>query len=132
MTKNPFWDSPTYKIIKLMKATGNRSGVIRAWKESVERWAMTNPGDIHAAAALAWLPMWETRPYYTAAELAPIWPVLSVALGVTERPLPYKSSARLEHEMEYGGLPNFTRDGKRYFVVEQLHRAEEFHAVCCL
>lgn len=120
-----FWQSDTYKIVKAMKATGNRPGVIEHWRKLVEAWASNTTGpDVEAVKT--WLPMWQSRPYYTAAELAPIFPLLPIALGWAMRPSPKKSAARLAHELDYAGLPKFDRDGQIYYVVEQIHRAKEF------
>jgi hypothetical protein len=122
---NPFWKSDTAVIVKIMKATGNAPGLIDRWKDMVSAWAMVNPGP-DADAVKTWLPAWQVRPYYTAAELAPIFPMLAVALGLRSRPLPAKGAALLSNELRMAGLPHFERDGEIYFVVEQCHRAKEF------
>jgi hypothetical protein len=119
-----FWKSDTARIVHMMKATGNRPGVIAHWKRGMEIWAETGGPD--ADAVKAWLPAWQARPYYTAAELAPIFPVLAVVLGLRDRPEPQKGAARLANELRMARLPHFQRDGETYFVVEQCHRAEEF------
>ncbi len=115
----------TYRIVRAMRATGNKPGLIERWKNSVAQWAMENSGP-DAEAVKAFLPLWQNRPYYTAAELAPIFPMLALALGLRDRPGPSKSPARLANELKMAGLPHFLRDGVLYFVVEQTHRAEEF------
>lgn len=122
---NDFWNSDTYKIVRWIKATGNRRGIIALFKAELEQWAQSGVGP-DAEAVKAWLPAWQDRPYYTAAELAPIFPVLAVALGLRIIPAPAKSAALLANELRMAGLPHFERDGKTYFVVEQCHRAEEF------
>jgi hypothetical protein len=121
---NPFWNSPTYKIVKLMKATGNQTGVIEQWKAQVERWVCDNPTDPAAAALRAWLPLWQDRKYYSARELAPLWPALGLALGITKRLEPQKSVKRLEHELDYAGLPCFLQDGEKYYFTSQVHLAK--------
>jgi hypothetical protein len=121
----PFWKSDTYRIVRAMKATGNRPGVILLWKEMIERWAEQATGP-DAEAVRAFLPLWQPRPFYSAAELAPVFPVLAIALGLRERPEAQKSPARLANELRMAKLPHFERDGEIYFVVEQCHRAEEF------
>ncbi len=129
-----FWESETYAIIKAMKRSGNRPGVIAEWKDAVERWANLpeNLGNKDAAAVRAWLPAWQPRPFYTATELAPMWPALAIAVGATMRLAHPKSAMRLAHELDYGGLPrvqpmalensmwngNYPRD---YFIVERIH-----------
>jgi hypothetical protein len=121
MSKNPFWQSDTYAIIKAMKATGNRLGVIAQWKNLVEQWAIIHSGTPESAAIRAWLPHWQTRPLYTATELAPMFPALIVALGFATRMPPKKSPARLSYELQYGGLPFRTIEGHTYFAVECVH-----------
>lgn len=123
---NDFYQGPTYKIVQAMKATGNQPGVIEQWREMVEHWAGTHPGP-DAAAILAWLPMWQSRPFYTAAELAWIFPVLAVALRITPTLRPMKSARRLANELDFAGLPKFyVMDGYAegdapYYVVERIH-----------
>lgn len=116
-----FWEGETYAIVKAMKATGNRPGVIAEWKASVEKWAEMNRTNPDAAAVLAWLPHWRVCPFYTAAELAPIWPALAIAIGHSTRwPAVLKSPRRLEHELDYARLPFFWMDGRRYYLAERI------------
>lgn len=111
----------TFHIIRSMKATGNQPGVIASWKANVEAWAQMNRADPDAAAARAWLPLWQPRPFYTAEELAPMWPALAVATGYTNRwPAVLKSARRLEHELDFHGLPRLLADPK-YFICERIH-----------
>lgn len=119
---SPFWKSPVYGVVKAMKATGNQPGVIRQWVDLAIKWAHENPGP-EANAILAWAPHFQPRPYYTAAELAPIFPALIVALGLSERPVRY-SAKRLEHMLDYAGLPRLTED-RNYFIVEQIHKRKK-------
>lgn len=122
MTVNPFWMGETWAIVKAMKATGNRPGVIAAWKEAVAQWAQMNRTEADAAAVNTWLPMWKPRPFYTVEELAPIWPALAIAVGHTTRwPAVLKSARRLEHELDHAGLPYFETAGRKYYLVEQIH-----------
>lgn len=118
-------NTDVYRIAEKMKATGNQPGVVTLWKNMVEHWATHTSGP-DAEAVKAWLPAWQVRPYYTAAELAPIFPVLAVALGLRDEPLPQRTPRLLENELRATRLPYFVRDGEIYFVVEQCHRAEEF------
>jgi hypothetical protein len=116
-----YWKGETHHIIQAMKATGNRPGIIAQWKEDVAAWAQMNRTDPNAAAVNAWLPLWQPRPFYTADELAPLWPALAIATGFTERwPAVLKSARRLAHELDYYGLPrlNYFR---QYFICERLH-----------
>ena len=121
-----FFKSPTYRIVRAMRMTGNSPGIIAQWKARVSEWAHRNPTGKNEAAVLAWLPLWQPRPFYTAAELVPIFPVLEVALGFSARPSHVKSAARLANELKFAGLPFFVKQGVTYFVVEQCHKAEEF------
>lgn len=119
---NKFWKGETFHIVKAMKATGNRLGVIAEWKEKVAAWAQMNRTDPDAAAVNAWLPLWQPRSIYTAEELAPMWPALAIATGFTNRwPAVLKSAARLANELEYAGLPYFDLADGRYFIVERVH-----------
>jgi len=130
-----FWLSDTFQVIKLMKATGNRPGIILRWKALVQTWALDNAGTAEAKAINAWLPYWQVRPFYTAAELAPIFPALAVTFGIAKRPTPQRSPSRLENELHMGGLPMLhNRDSEdlnfrnpktgqldHYWIVERLH-----------
>lgn len=120
-----FWESETYAIIKAMKRSGNRPGVIAEWKDAVERWANLpeNLGNKDAAAVRAWLPAWQPRPFYTATELAPMWPALAIAVGATMRLTHPKSAMRLANELDFGGLPRAVIGNATtsYFIVERIH-----------
>jgi hypothetical protein len=126
---NRFWQGDTYAIIKALKANGNRPGLIQQWKDAVEDWSALpeNVANPDAKAVRAWLPLWRPRPFYTAAELSPIWPALAIAIGYTMRVLPQKGARRLEHELDYGGLPRLPpysmvgAEPIRYFIVERIH-----------
>lgn len=112
----------TYHIIRAMKATGNRPGIIARWKEDVAEWAQMHPTNPNAAAVLAWLPLWQSRPFYTADELAPIWPALAIVTEFrTTWPSVVKSAKRLEHELDFHGLPRLPAPYRNYFVCERLH-----------
>lgn len=117
--KNSFWYSPTYRIIKAMQATGNGPGVIRQWIGELAETAEKHPGP-EADAVKAWLPHWQNRPFYTAAELAPIWPALAMALGFTDKMFAAKHPARLRRELEWGGLQKL-EGWPDYFIVEHQH-----------
>lgn len=122
-----FYKSETYLIVKAMKATGNQTGVVEQWRRQAEIWAATN-ADPDAAALKAWLPLWQVRPFYTAAELAPMWPALGVLLGITARPSAMKSANRLSNELDFARLPMIgtyytttTVKAQKYYVVERCH-----------
>ena len=114
-----FWYSPTYKIIKAMQATENGPGVIRQWVGQLAETAEKHPGP-EADAVKAWLPLWQNRPFYTAAELAPIWPALAMAMGFSDKMYAQKHPARLKRELEWGNLPRL-KGWPDYFIVE--HRS---------
>lgn len=115
----------TYHIIRAMKATGNQQGIIVKWKDDVAAWAQMHRADPNAAAVLAWLPFWQSRPFYTAEELAPMWPALAIATGYTDRwPVRQsliKSAAWLEHELDFHRLPRLPEPYRKYFVCERIH-----------
>jgi hypothetical protein len=111
----------TYRIVQAMKATGNQPGVIAQWKKLVEQWAANEVNNPEAVAVRAWLPMWQVRNHYSARELVPIWPVLSIVLGLATRMEHLKSPARLENELDFARLPHFEKNGEKYYYVEQIH-----------
>lgn len=112
----------TRHIIAMMKATGNRPGVIAQWKAAVTDWAQKYRTDPDAASVNAWLPLWQPRPFYTAEELAPMWPALAIATGFTNRwPQVMKSAMRLQNELDFCGLPRLGHRHQKYFIVERIH-----------
>lgn len=130
---NDFWQSPVYQVIKAMRATGNQPGVIAQWIERAGVWAQALDGP-DAAAIRAWLPHWQPRPFYSAAELAPIFPVLIWMLGIAERAPRQMAPERLQFQLMYGGLPTLRKQDSTdrflspfgappalYFIVEQIH-----------
>lgn len=119
------WNTPTYQVVNKMLRNGNRPGIVVLWKNMVAAWADKATGP-DAAAVKAFLPLWEIRPFYTAAELAPIFPLLEAALGAVDRPGKPKAPARLANELRFAGLPSFHKNGIEFFVVEQTHMAKEF------
>mgnify|MGYP003385367378 CR=1 FL=1 len=115
-----FYKSDTFLIVQQMKATGNAPGLVNRWKDAVTAWALCNPG-ADADAVKAWLPLWQVRPFYTANELAPLWPALAVTLGLREKFSPIKSAHRLENELIFAGLPRRRMLDRNYFAVERVH-----------
>lgn len=113
----------TRHIVEIIKATGRRQreqSIVALWKEIVAEWAARTPNDPDAAAVKSWLPKWQSRPFYTAEELAPLWPALAIATGFTSRwPVVPKSAKRLEYELDFCGLPRLARRPE-YFIVERL------------
>lgn len=113
----------TRHIVNIMTRTARtkwETGLIANWKAMVVNWAERNPLDPHAMAVASWLPHWQTRPFYTAEELAPMWPALAIATGFTDRwPAVLKSAKRLEHELDFCGLPRLIF-APRYFIVERI------------
>lgn len=131
-----FYKSDTYLIVRAMKATGNQPGVVAQWKDMVALWARAPQHAGPAAEAVnAWLPHWQVRPFYTAAELSPLMPALSVMMGFTERLGFQKSANRLANALKFAGLPYREIDGKTYFIVERCHywrdaEEKEFRDAC--
>lgn len=122
--------SETPHIIQMMKATGNQPGIIQRWKDDLAQWASTrNPKDPDIAAILAFVPLWQVRPFYTAEELAPMWPALAIATGYTMHwPAVLKSAKRLEHELDFFGLPRLSDfEYREFFICERLHHWRNAH-----
>jgi len=132
--KNEFWQSPIYRIVRGMKACGNQPGMVTRWIASVEEWARRNRNHPDAKRVIDMLPYWQARPFYTAAELAPLIPALAVAFGISVVPPHVMSGARLGFTLDFAELPvlrnvNGTewfhdRAGilQRYYIVEHIHR----------
>lgn len=130
--RTAFWNGPTYGVIQAMKARGNKPGVIAQWVALAHQWALDHRG-AESDAIKVWIPYFKPRPFFTAAELAPMFPALIVALGLTDRPPSY-SAGRLASELDFGGLPCLKRDDgiwfrnpvdntkiERYYIVERIH-----------
>lgn len=116
-----FWKGETYTIVKAIKAAGNQPGLVQQWKDGIEQWAKVNQTP-EAKAVQAWLPLWQVRPFYTASELAPIWPALAIQIGHTVHwPKVLKSAMRLGFELQYAGAEDFDWHGQRYYIVERPH-----------
>lgn len=113
----------TAHIVQMMKATGpDQTNVIARWKGLVEEWASRTYQNPDAAAVRAWLPLWQPRSFYTAVELAPIWPALAIATGSTNRwPAVLKSARRLEHELDFHRLPRLPNPWREYFICERVY-----------
>jgi hypothetical protein len=104
-----------------MVRAGNQ-GIIAQWKEALAVWAQMNRTNPHAEAVNAWLPFWQPRPFYTADELAPLWPALGIVTGFTDKwPSVIKSARRLENELDFHGLPRLPAPWRDYFIVERIH-----------
>lgn len=122
-----FWNGPIYQVVRKMKASGNQPGIVHHWKAMVQAWA-DREESADAAAVRAMLPLWQERPFYTAAELAPIMPGLAAALCVatpTGAFMPVMSPARLSNHLRMAGLPHHQIGNKLYFLVEHTHRMDE-------
>lgn len=122
MSGRQFWKGETHAIVKAMFVKGHNKGIVVHWKNQVASWAKNNPTDPNAVAAKAWLPLWQVRPFYTADELAPLWPALAIAVGHTDRwPQILKSARRLEYELDFAGLPRLSQSEnlRKYFIVER-------------
>lgn len=108
----------TRHIVNAMKA--RNVPIIQQWKEAVATWAQMHRTDANAAAVNAWLPFWQPRPFYTAKELAPLWPALAIVTGFTKHwPAVLKSPRRLEFELDFYGLPR-VRLVPDYFICERI------------
>ena len=125
---NDFWQSPIYRIVRGTKACGNQPGMVARWISSVEEWARRNANHPDGKSVIAMLPYWRARPFYTAAELAPLIPALAVAFGISVIPPPVMSGARLSFALDYAGLPVLRNvNGTEWFhdaagIVEQIHK----------
>ncbi len=122
------WRSPTYFIVKLMKATGNRPGFIAQWKDHMTEWAAVNAGP-DAQALKAWLPHFQVRPFYTATELAPILPALALVMRASAKLTEQKSAERVRHELEFVGLPYLRHGQHDLYINPQTHRLEKYFIV---
>lgn len=122
-----FWDGPIFKVVKKMKASGNQPGVLRHWKVVVQAWA-DRETTADAAAVRHMLQFWQDRPFYTAAELAPLMPALAAALDAlspTGGLFPVMGPARLSNSLRMAGLPHHQVEKTIYFMVEFTHRMED-------
>jgi hypothetical protein len=122
MKVGSYWQGETWHIIRQMKRAGNHPGVIERWKASVATWAQMNRTDPNAAAVIAWLPLWRPRSFYTAEELAPMWPALAIATGYTNHwPAVLKSPRRLERELDFHLLPRLPEPWRQFFICERIN-----------
>lgn len=134
MTRREFWRSPVGCVVSVMRARGNKPSLIAEWVALAHQWALDH-NTPEAAAIRAWLPLFQPRPFYSARELAPLFPALIVALGFGEKP-PQLSAGLLENMLNFSnGLPVlqnangsewFCIPGEpewiaRYYIVERLH-----------
>lgn len=134
----------TYAIVRAMIERGNRPGLIREWLSVVRHWAETHGGQ-DAAALRNWLSIVQPKPFYTAHELALMWPGLKIATGLETRMTLAPSPERLANELKFCGLPMLTAGrafksrfgaASQYFIVEhipywrtRLPNQEEFERV---
>lgn len=131
--KNSYWSSPVFQVIKGMKASGNMPGMVARWIDAAARWSTEHAPLAEAKSIQAMLPYWRARPFYTAAELAPMFPALMKVFGITDRQQPEMSGARLAFMLKDGGLPRlknangttYFHDGmgilQEFFIVERIH-----------
>ena len=97
--------SPAYQIVRRMIERGNKPGLIRELLEMSLRWSEANGGQ-DADALRGWLPMVNTaKPFYTAAELAALWPALKFAMGFDKRLMPAPSANLLANTLKHNRLP---------------------------
>lgn len=107
-------DAHTYAIVRLMIERGNKPGVIRHWMTQLAQWADANTGS-DAAALRSWLSMARPKPFYSAEELAVMWPALKIACGLEKRLYAAPSPKLLAIKLEVAGLPYLT--GGKSFVL---------------
>lgn len=109
-----------YVIVRRMIEAGNGPGPIRGMLEAAQAWAAKERGQ-DAEALKAWLPLVRLdRPFYTPAELAPLWPALKLSLGLETRLMDPPSPNRLANELKFHGLPLVKVDiFPEYFIVER-------------
>lgn len=123
--------SPTYQIVNMICRRGNQPGIIREWFDGLRKWASENTGP-DAEALRCWMDIARVRPFYTAEELAPLWPALKLTLGLASRLDPAPGANRLHNELVFHGMPKlqnaetgsfeFFESHQRYFIVEHVHR----------
>jgi len=125
----------TRLIIQQMRAQGNQPGLIRIFKREMGLWAGKHKNTRDGEALLQWLPLMPERPVYTARELVPLFPAMALALGLTRRLQPQKSTLRLARELEFHNLPKLQNANGRdtfkhpvanyddnFFIVECVHK----------
>ena len=139
MTRDEFWSGPVWPVANAMMRSGNQPGIIKQWVASAYQWALDNRGP-DAGAIKAWVPHFQPRPFYTAAELTPMWPALVAAMGLPFRNVNY-SPGRLANALDYAKLPLLIRDDggvwfrdparpgeeSTYYIVEQVHYWKKRH-----
>lgn len=123
----------TYAIVQHILRRGNEPGLFAEWFAGMKSWADVNGGQ-DAAALRTWLGIAPPKPFYTADELAYLWPALKIALGLRKSLELRPSAYRLANELEFHGLPllknangtmTFQRPGldpAKFFIVEHVHR----------
>lgn len=114
-------NTPNYRIVRAMLDRGNQPGLIREWFDGMKVWAAENKGQDAKALGL-WLEYAKPRPFYTAEELAALWPAFNIALGMEKRLMPPPSANRLANELEFHRLPLFRLNAPgnpKYFIVER-------------
>lgn len=131
MTRNEFYTGPIYQVVKAMLAQGNEPGLIKRWVASAYQWALDNRGP-ESEAIKAWVPHFQPRPFYTAGELAPMFPALEAALGLSRKHHRRNySPGRLANALDYAKLPVLKRDdGEVWFQNPALpHRQDRYYIV---
>lgn len=131
--KDPFWNSPVYAVIKGMKAGGNMPGMVARWIAAADQWSSEHAPLKEAKVIRDMLPYWRARPFYTASELAPMFPALMKVFGIADYQ-PVMSGARLGYLLDQGGLPKLRNANgttffhnamgilQEFYIVEQIHK----------
>lgn len=125
--------SANYAVVRRMLETGNQPGIISQWFAGMRKWAEANQTP-DAKALRLWLDMVKARPFYTAEELAGLWPALKLTLGFNDYLAPRPSANRLQNELMFHRLPLLRNNntGQNYFpgvgtlfIVERIHYWKE-------
>lgn len=118
-------------LVSWMRARGNRTGAVTEWIKNLTAWAENQPSTVDTRALRAMLPLWQVRPVYTAAELAPLLPTLYVVAGIRKVPGQAIGPATAKNILLKAGLPMLGSGARfahpitgqldQYFIVERLH-----------
>jgi hypothetical protein len=103
-----------YQVIKTLKNYSTRD-VLDHWIADLAAWAK-DQDSLEAKAVKLWLPTFKVRPIYTAAELCPIFPALSLYLKFSAKWVAPMSPARMKALLEFSQMPKLKNvDGSNMF-----------------
>lgn len=129
MDKRNLPPSANARLVKMILDRGNKAGIITEWFAGMRRWAESNQSPDAKALGL-WLDIVKARPFYTADELAGLWPALKLTLGLNDYLAPKPSGNRLHNELTFLRLPllrnqntgmNYFPGLGSFFIVERVH-----------